>query len=290
MTLIDWASREQVDYYKLKQRCSFNLRPTLLKEVDISVIIPVRGRAEYHKIITEYFTSAITRSGKKIALTFVEHADPPSVHHWLLSSSVNHIFIPAQGKPFNKCLCHNIGALYGLRAKYYLFHDNDIIVPADFFSKLLQNLEGKDAVQSFTGRRLLLAGETITRQFLDGDRSPDFHNYSPHEIRHAEPGAPGGSICVTKEMLIEVGFWEDVFFEGYSVEDQFFFNKLKTIGNFTACDSPPIELIHLWHSSEHQNGTRDSDFVALDMLDVMNTIDRKAYMRARKEYFLKFFK
>jgi hypothetical protein len=153
----------------------------------------------------------------------------------------------------------------------------------------MENIKGRDAVQAFTGRRLLLAGESITRDYLSGNRDVDFNNYGTHEISIAVPGAPGGSIFITKDFLRKVGFWEDVFFSGYSVEDQFFLNKIMLMGAFSSCDFPPIELIHLWHSREHQVKTNPQDFVALDMYDAMPEAQKREYIAYREQYFSKFY-
>lgn len=287
MELIKWAKANEIDYAAVWARCVKKMSKVNLK-VDISVIIPVRGRVEYHKIVVEYIFNAIMHTDKKVSFTFVEHDDMPPKHYWVAKSWVNTIFIPSDGQPFNKCLCHNIGVLYGPTADYYLFHDTDILVPPDFFSKIMLNMQDKDAVQTFTKRRLLMASQQKSDAIIKGLATADFHNYSPHDIKPAIPGAPGGSIFVTRQLLIDVGMWEDVFFTGYSVEDQFFFNKINLMGKFASCDNPPIELIHLWHGNGHQETTRQSDFDALDIYDAMNDTEKREYMISRKEYFSRF--
>jgi len=291
MTLIEWATREQIDYSALRNRCTVNLSKNKWDEdIDISVIIPVRGRTEYHKIITKHFFDAMVAFKGKVSLTFVEHDNMPPKHYWLKKNWANHIFIPADGKPFNKCLCHNIGVLYGPRANFYLFHDTDLIVPEQFFNMLIQNMVNREAVQAFTQRRVLMVAQTFSRQIIDGEREPNFYSYSSHDVRPAIPGAPGGSIFVSKNLLLEVGMWEDCFFTGYSVEDQFFFNKLMLSNKFGFCDNPAIEVMHLWHPSCHQVETCNQDFVALDIFDGMNEAEKRAYMQSRKEHFLNYFK
>jgi len=291
MVLLEWAKRDQLDYDNIIKRCIFKKVPASNKNhvYDISVIIPVRGRTEFHKIVTDYFTEAIYNTKLSISITFVEHADGPPMHYWLTKSSVGHIFIPADNKAFNKCLCHNIGVISGPMAKYYLFHDVDIVVPGDFFNMLWQNLKGKDAVQAFTKRRLIMAQERVTRQLLRGERGADFYSRSNHEYMEAIPGAPGGSMCVSKQILLNVGMWDDCFFTGYSVEDQFFFNKLNLMGKLGFCDAPAIELIHLHHTSDHQLTTRPQDLVALDEYNLLSEDDKKTYMAARKHHFLNYF-
>ena len=292
MTLREIAVKNQLNYEKIKGRCTFKIQPAQSRGeiVDISVIIPVRGRTEFHKIVTEYFYAARENTKASIALTFVEHADGPPMHYWLSKHWVNHIFIPADGQPFNKCLCHNMGVLYGPRAHNYLFHDTDILVPGDFFNMLRENMQGYDAVQAFTRRRLILAGEGVTRLIINGDVAAGFHDRSNHEYKEAIPGAPGGSICVSWPMLQKVGFYEDCFFTGYSVEDQFFFNKLKLMGKLGFCDAPPIELIHLYHPSDHQLTTKEEDLAALDMYDELLDTEKRLYIKSRSDYFLKFIK
>lgn len=291
MNLIELANLHSIDYEKLCRRCTVkNPAQARNGNVVISVIIPVRGRTEFHGIVSEYFYQAMENSPVSVSLTYVEHDIMPPKHYWITKPWENHIFVPAQDdEPFNKCLCHNIGALYGPRADYYLFHDVDILVPHNFFSQLLKNLEGRDAVQAFRDQRLLMAERGMTDALLRGVRRADFENYSSHEVRAALPGAPGGSICVSREMLLEVGFWEDVFFTGYSVEDQFFFNKLQLMARFASCNYPPIELMHLWHGDNSEKETKPKDFSILYTFDGMHEGQKRAYIQSRKQYFSKYF-
>lgn len=287
MVLIEHAKRNEIDYDSLIKRCTIKMPGAQRRGqvVDISVIIPVQGRTEYHKIITEYFFAAIHNFKGNVALTFVEHDNLPPKHYWLTKSWVNHIFIPADGQKFNKCLCHNIGVLYGPKADYYLFHDTDIVVPVDFFTKLKLNIKGRDCIQGFTKRRLLMASESVTKQFLNGQKDVDFNNYSTHEISPALAGAPGGSIFIEKKMLFKVGLWDDVFFSGYSVEDQFFLNKVMLMGRFSSSDAPAIELIHLWHSRTYQAETSQQEFSYLHTFDGAPEGQRREYIAYREQYF-----
>lgn len=177
MNLLLDTPHKTINYTELKKRCIFRPAIThgaqcLVPNVtfDISVIIPAHGRTQFHKIITDNLLNAIKygTSGQCVIITIVEHSEKPE-HQELLSPEINYIWIPLlPGERFNKSLAHNMGVLYGAPASNYLFHDIDTVVPDDFFVKLKMNMYGHDAIQAFTGRRLLHANEIITEQVLQG--------------------------------------------------------------------------------------------------------------------------
>ncbi|HYE69277.1 MAG TPA: hypothetical protein VEA58_11740 [Anaerovoracaceae bacterium] len=253
------------------------------EKADVSVIVPVHGRTEYHRILSRHFKEAIKSSGLKIALTFVEHSQSRE-HEPFLEDWVNYIHIPIGHSLFNKCLAHNVGALYGPKADHFLFHDVDIIVPPDYFIKIFQNLEaGYDALQTFSKRRLWQADEYITGKLKVGEQ---FFNVIPWESRHVkelESGASGGSMFVKRELFFAIGGFDAELFTEYSIEDQMFFDKLKMKGRLGFCDDPAIDLLHLWHPPAFNRITKDFDFTVFDCFNKLNQdgLDRFFEIKSR---------
>jgi hypothetical protein len=136
-------------------------------------------------------------------------------------------------------------------------------------------------MQTFCGQRLMMASERITGAIMAGSVIPDFQNFGAHDYEQAIPGAPGGSMLISPALLAEVGGWDDCFFTGYSVEDQFMFNKLKLSRKLFFANSPRIEQIHLHHTGHHRDQTRYSDFVALDLLNAATDAEKWEYIRMR---------
>lgn len=284
MNILEEARTRKTDYEAIRRRCVFKIAKFHFAHV--SIIIPVRNRTEFNRICTDHFIEAIKRSNKKIALTIVEHSDTAE-HLSINYPWVNYIYIPADGAEFNKCLAHNIGALYSNRCNYYMFHDIDILVPVDFFIKLYENLNGFDAVQSFTKRRLIYANQDLSAQIMRGEFTMSGVNPLSPYAKVAEPGAPGGSLVVSRELFLRVGGYDTDFFTGYSVEDQFFFDKLNFTGRLGFCDNPPIEMVHLWHSPSHRL-TKEQDFAALQGYTSLSDEQKREFIKIISEHFVGF--
>lgn len=298
MNLLLDTPHKTINYTELKKRCIFQwANPLKLIVSDqqgsfkntpfchASVIIPAHGRTQFHKIITDNLLNAIKygTSGQCISITIVEHSEKPE-HQELLSPEINYIWIPLlPGERFNKSLAHNMGVLYGVPASNILFHDIDTVVPDDFFVKLKMNMYRHDAIQAFTGRRLLHANEVITEQVLQGKFSTRwFYPQHPH-VTVAVAGAQGGSMYVTRDIFFKVGGFDDIYCTEYSVEDAFFYTKLQTIGRLGGADMPPIEMVHLHHPPSFDRRTKKGDMHAYQQFCDMSKQDKLAYMKIREE-------
>lgn len=260
-----------MDLYKLYQDNKINME-ALSKELyfknkvedkmDISVIIPVRGRLEFQKPVVDHLLLASDNSAVKISITYVEHS---RVSEYLQHTPVSYIWVPCnEDSKFNKCLCFNIGVLYGPKADYYLFYDADLICRYDFFDQIIANLS--DAIQTFKGRRVLYANEALTGKIKQGAMFDEFLNDKHPDVTIGVPGAPGGSIFVSRDLFFKIGGYDAEFFHGYSIEDQFFFNKLLCFSNVESLHE--VDLIHLNHGSEH---AKTPDF-HMDILKYWSTI------------------
>ena len=283
MNILHEAQIRQTDYNQVKQYCYFTNADT--REVDVSVIIPVHGRIEFNHIVTIQFLKAIYFHGhiKKISITFVEHSEIP-LHHFLCNPGINYIHIPQNKQPFNKCLAHNVGALYSNKAKYYLFHDTDILVPPDFFVKLFENLEhGFDALQSFTQRRLLYCNELLSKNIIENKTPIEILDAKCAGITPGDWGAQGGSIFVPKDIFFNAGGFDPEFFDEYGLEDRFFFDKLNLICKLGSCDNPAIELLHLFHAPAFNRTTKPEARDAVDSFAALSKEDKLKFIQIKSE-------
>jgi len=222
------------------------------RSVNISIIIPVRGRVEFHKPLVKALKDAIDRTYVSCCITFVEHSKRPL--HFGLSHS-NHIHIPTNGA-FNKSLCFNMGFLYGVKADYYLLHDLDCLMHSDFFNRVLDNMaETKElSLQPFAKRRVLFCNPSITNKLTRGLISADQLQPAMQEITEPERhlwAAPGGSIFCNRKHFIDVGGYDPDLFWGYAPEDAMFYDKLSLTGGIASCDN--IELYHMHHEPLHNS-------------------------------------
>ena len=236
------------NYDALKERCYFkpvdDFRP-----VHISVIVPVKSRAYFNPILTKHLFDAMNQCPEmQYSITFVEHSD--NREHEEFCVNTNYIHIPANGQTFNKCLAFNAGFLFANKASYYMFHDLDIIMKDTFFTNLLLNLKRVQhrAVQTFTKRRVLYCDEALSLNIRNGAIDIDrLHSKYPGIHEPEQWRAPGGSLLVPREQFIKAGGYDPELFFGYSIEDQFFYDKLIITGGVGSCDEPAIEVYHLWH-------------------------------------------
>jgi len=217
------------------------------KEYDIITILPFRGRwLHLEKTISTLLESA-KNSNSRIGFLIIENSkasifnkskfsDEPDVHyHWINSHS----------KIFNKCVCHNIGAAL-TKSRFIHFHDCDLLVPDNFYVALINELNVNPAVQSFSGRRVNYLKEDPTKLYFDG-LSIDKISKDPSNYKEGSPGAPGGSIALSRELFLKVGGFDPHFFWAYSIEDRFFWEKVEKYNRISTLDNPRIELYHLWH-------------------------------------------
>lgn len=290
MDLLFEAKTRNLNYNTLKGNCIFNLVDN--RKVDISVIIPVLNRTHFNKITVQHFKDSIsylntkTALRKKISITIVEHSNKPE-HQDLCKDNVNYIWIPQNGGKFNKCLCHNMGALYSNRCSYFLFHDLDILVPRTFFLNLLLNLKDHNALQAFTGRRVLYCSKALTDCILKSAAHSEKHTQGANEedLVQGQPGAPGGSILVEYSTFLNIGGYDAEFFTEYSIEDQFFFDKIKLISKLGFCNYPPIELIHLWHEPSFNQQTKTEDFSVFYSFARLDEEKKKKFIKLRADIF-----
>ena len=68
--------QNKIDYPLLKEACTFSLKNT--NKVDVSIIIPVMNREEFHQPLVDHLNVAINKfPTKTFSITFIEHADEP---------------------------------------------------------------------------------------------------------------------------------------------------------------------------------------------------------------------
>lgn len=254
--------------------------------VYISVIIPVHERTEFTKIVSHFLLNSINHSPWEISVTFVEH-DEKSRHGELIPDWANYIFIPKNGDKFNKCLCHNIGVLCGPKAEFYNFHDIDTIMGTDYFLNIMLNMKGKNALQTFTKRRLLLANEALTKRILNSfETMRSLPSFSP-DLRPAQAGAAGGSMFVSRNLFFDVGGF-DPYYTEYSIEDQAMWDTLDLMGKLGTCDQPPNELIHLSHPPSFWRKTKQTDWDYYHGFKFADEETKKEFIKVRSEHLRSF--
>ncbi len=275
--LLDIFEKNKINYKQIQSELYYKNVEREIK-ADLSVIIPVRDRLEFVEPVYRHLVRAMKASDLSVSITYVEHS---ILSQHLRNSPEGYIWIPCNtDSKFNKCLCFNIGVLNGPDADNYLFLDSDLLVPEDFFTQIKNNL--KPAMQTFQGRRVLYASEKLTIKFRAGAFSDPTTLGTHPDILIGQPGAPGGAILTSKELFFKVGGYDAEFFHGYSIEDQFFFDKLSLYNRVESLIG--VELVHLFHGIHHAK-TEDYHMKCLKSFQEMSEGDKKAFVEIKAEYF-----
>jgi hypothetical protein len=186
---------------------------------------------------------------------------------------------------FNKALCYDKSFIFGSPATWYLFHDNDILVPKTFWSLLDANVNrsGAKFLQPYTHRTPLYLHEAISEELRKNLQLVDMP-IDNKNIQRPLPGAPGGSLYIHRDRYLDVGGHDPNLCWGYGPEDLLFFNKLQTLEPIAYADEPPIEMVHLWHPSAatYNPLLRDMDIFVKGYFMNLSSEQKKKIMEEKK--------
>lgn len=282
-----------INYDLIKKENLFIIHDTET-EYDINFIIPVRGRVDFAAPMYDSFLKAKNNTNLKIGYTIVEISDINEHQDFCATQDLNYIWIKRPtGELFNKSLGLNVGAIFSLKAKAFIFHDIDCLIQSNFFIKLEENIRNKNAkaIQTFHGRRVLYLNDALTNAIINKIIDVDSFHLGYDGISLPENvGAPGGSIYVSKEVFFEVGGYDPELFSGNAPEDIFFWDKVSHVGEMHICDNPQIDIFHMNHPLTANQNPLMMKMITIhnifrnDRLD--NTID---YINHKKELLSKFY-
>lgn len=277
--LLEVFEENKIDYnsYKIYKRESEVQEGFISNGPKIAVIIPVRGRVEFHEPVSRFLNMAKLASFANVSIIFVEHSYNPE-HAGCCQD--NYLWVPAKkDEEFNKCLCFNMGFLHE-QADYYLFHDTDLLVQQDLF---MNELKAK-SYQAFKGSRVLYLNGESTKAIINGsDKLPRLGE----GVIVGRAGAPGGSILVERNRFIKVGGYDPEYFTGYSVEDQFFHDKLSLFDKVESFEYS--EMYHMDHGTHHAR-TKDLDFSILHKWQKMDKEEKVPLVDIKSDYLKSFIK
>lgn len=216
-------------------------------------IMPCRGRFPLLNATLQRFKEEETSECRQILL--VEHSEDPSYKDYALQQGVAWLYVPLTTtsvpplSQFNRGLCFDLGFLYGVPASYYLCHDNDLLVPENFWSKLTLNLNRKpyQVLQTYSDRFVWQTNPQVSQRLID-DPSWFTNGFTVEkDCSQNGVGAKGGSLTISREAYLAVGGHDPHLFYGYAAEDAFFWAKVQLLYEIGYGDDPRIPLTHLWH-------------------------------------------
>lgn len=221
-------------------------------QCDFLTVIPKYKRHNHFVKIYECLEKCNKASEFNHKIIVVEHSESPESLDFCKNKNINYVFLKKEEELFNKCLCMNIGSFFN-NSKYIHFHDTDLWMPKDFWKKLKINKLGKKAIQSFAKKRVNYLNEEITEKIFSENISISEAVKNSKNWKEGKSGAPGGSLVIERNLFNQIGGFDPYYFWAYSIEDQFFVDKINLFTKFYSCDRPPIEMFHLWHSSNEKN-------------------------------------
>lgn len=229
------------------------LKPLERPLLDFLIVMPCKGRYPLLNTCLQRLQAEIQKTAFTVSIVLVEHSETPEYQEYAVQQGVGWIFVPFASSPrsplgqFNRGLCFDIGFLHGPQSRYIICHDNDLLVPTDFFAKLQQNLQGYQALQTYSDRFVWQTNPEVSQRLIqDLSWFSNGFDLETHCTRNA-PGAKGGSFTLSREAYMKVGGHDPHLFYGYAAEDAFFWSKVEQYYPIGFAESPRIPLVHLWH-------------------------------------------
>jgi hypothetical protein len=224
------------------------------KPYDILLVIPCKGRRSLLETTVKVLKTEKAKTSLEIAIVIVEHSETPEFKDYSKTEGFGWIHIPivgGLGSPlgqFNRSLCFDIGFLYGPPCKYYMMHDNDLLVPDHFFNKVKAYLDrGSVALQPYSDHFVWQTSKEFSEK-LQADLSIFYAGFDETIVCTPNGyGGKGSSILVKSDLYIKVGGYDPHIFWGYAPEDQLFWTKLECMTTIETAENPRIPFIHLWH-------------------------------------------
>lgn len=284
--------QEQLEYdQKNRARASV---PAIEKPlIDFLVILPCRGRFPLLNATIERFQT-VTNPNIHIELLLVEHSESPSYKDYAMQKGIGWLYIPLTSSPtsplgqFNRGLCFDIGFLYGTKARYYVCHDNDLLVPSDFWTKLRENLQGQqlDVLQTYSDRFVWQTSQEVSQQILQNPSWVDNGFQVETHCTRNQPGAKGGSITISRDAYLRVGGHDPHLFFGYAAEDAFFWSKLELCYRIGFAEMPRIPLVHLWHpNAANLNPLKDQMDLLFHMFNAVHPHQKREYIERKSAHY-----
>lgn len=240
---------------RLLQRCladaPIRQRPDPLggsSEPELSVLIGHRG-LERLPLLLATLDSLAAQEEVQLECLVIEQDSEAKIAA-SLPGWVRHLHapLPDASAPYNRSHTFNAGARQA-RGSVLLLHDNDMLVPSRYGSRILQRIAEGYAVVN-PKRFIFYLQQEHSRQVVAGtagftDRPADFI------VQNLEAG---GSLAITAEAYAAIGGMDEAF-SGWGGEDNEFWDRCLTLPTWIWGYEP---IVHLWHRSQPLKQTTDN--------------------------------
>lgn len=205
----------------------------------ISVLIGHRGLERLPLLLATLASLAAQRQVSFECLV-IEHSDHASISDQLPAWVRHHHCRVPPGTPYNRSQTFNVGAQL-TTAPVLLLHDNDMLVPADYLSRILQRLALGYAVVN-PKRFIFYLSRQHTDALLAGN-STVFDQPPEAIVQNLEAG---GSMAITSQAYEQIGGMDEAFV-GWGGEDNEFWDRCLNLPTWIWGYEP---LVHLWHGAQ----------------------------------------
>jgi hypothetical protein len=257
------------------------------------IVIPCFKRKENLVPVLKRFAMIdVPKEGYRPQILLVEHSPIPELQQIAEDFNCEYIWFFLDPRiphlplgQFNKALAYDKAFLNGMPAQWYLFHDNDVLVPKRFWELLDKNVDRAKTqfLQPYTHRSLLNLKQVVAEMFRENlslaDEPLDESMYAP-----IVPGAPGGSLYLSRERYLDAGGHDPQLCWGYGPEDALFYHKLELLEPIAFADNPPIEMIHLWHppAAIHNPFRAEMDYFVKVLFKEKSREEKLGYMNYKR--------
>lgn len=213
--------------------------PLTSKDIKVTVIIGHRGRSRLFLLI--HTLKALRQQTINCLIIVVEQDSFPYCRSEIEPLCDLYLFTYSDHL-YNRGWAFNCGSNF-TDTEYLLLHDNDLITPPDFLSKIIP------AVNSFD---VLIPWGSI--DYLDSESTVQFPVENSQILYTlTNNNAKGGSLLISRKFYHSVGGFDERF-EGWGAEDDAFYSKICRLGKIN--HSNPVtgaKLLHLFHPNDNRN-------------------------------------
>jgi len=269
------------------------------KNIHRKIVIPTYGRLYNLECVLRRFEMIdLPVEGYRPPILVVEHSPNPEFENLCKKYKVEWLWFPLDPRnpaipigQFNKALCYDKAFLFTAPADWYLFHDNDVLVPQKFWNLIDENYQRTNAkfIQPYTHRCLIGLKENVAETFRKDLTLVD-KPIAKEDYNEILGGAPGGSLYIHRDRYFEVGGHDPNFCWGWGPEDRLFYHKLSLCEPIAFADFPPIEMIHLWHPYAAGNNPFQESmaFLVFGYLMRKSNEEMLVYFKEKRDIFTKY--
>ena len=169
-----------------------------------------------------------------------------------LPQNVTHLHAPFEENDdaWRKCFAFNRGAEVA-RGRILVLHDGDILVPADYLSRLRWHFQDQGHEVVYPQRFLFYLTRETTEQLMEGHLKQELLSSTPEVIKQ---NWTGGTLAILKEAYFRVGGFDEEF-TGWTGEDREFYDRCQILNGWFFGYMP---FVHLWHPPQAGRITPES--------------------------------